>query len=267
MRVPGSQVFPVSFAEVLASTVGTSVSDGGSAGTFSSSFTQLISSLTYDALGFWLATQHSSSYFHEIKLYAGASSAEAEFAHVGSGAVAGHPSLIYVPQIIPAGTRVSAKVSSDGGFAATRLHIIPARAHGGLPLVGVSWLVGVTSSSPVAVDAGGTAHTKSSWVEVTSSSHATRDAKGFSVCWGADVSCDTNNVQLWDFAIGGAGSEQVILANVPAGQEAYRAQVDPIFAGPFWTPIPAGSRIAARMQSTTNAASSRVPRVAIVLWG
>lgn len=267
MRVHGSQVFPVSVAEVLASSVGTSVSDGGSAGTFSASFTQLVASLANEARGFWLATQHSGSYFHEIKLYAGAAAAEVEFAHLGSGAAAGHPSLIYVPQVIPAGTRVSAKVASDGGFAATNMHIIPARANGDLPLAGVGWLVGTTSASPVTVDAGATANTKSSWVQVVSSSHATRNAKGFSVCFAGDATCDTSNVQLWDFAIGGSGSEQVILANVSAGQESYRAQLDPIIAGPFWTPIPAGSRLAARVQSTTNGASSRAPRVALILWG
>lgn len=267
MRVPGSQAFPVSVAEVLASSAGTNVSDGATAGVFSASFTQLVASLANEARGFWVATQHSGGYFHEIKLYAGAAAAEVEFAHVGSGAAAGHPGLLYVPQVIPEGTRVSAKVASDTGFVSTNIHIIPARANGELPLVGVSWLVGTTSASPVSVDAGATANTKSSWVEIAASSHATRDAKGFSVCFAGDATCDTSNIQLWDFAIGGSGSEQVVLANVSAGQEGYRAQLDPIIAGPFWTPVPAGSRLAARVQASTNAASSRVPRVALILWG
>ena len=266
MRNTFSQVSPTSYG-ASSSSAGTSVTSGAGANTFSSSFTELCSSLDVDAQGFWLSIHNSGGYIFQVRLFAGAAAAETEICTVVAGCPSAHAGVIYVPIAVPAGTRISAKVADDGGSSATRLIITPCRSAGCVPLVSTGWVVGLTSGAPVDVDCGATANTKSSWVQITSSSHATRDAKGFSValCW--DGSCDTSNNQLWDIAIGGSGSEQVIVANLNASQEGYRAQLEPKISGPFWTPIPAGSRLAARAQSSTNSASSRVPRIALILWG
>ena len=262
-----AQVLPASYGAVTASSVGTSVTSGSGAGTFSSAWVELCSSLDVDAKGFWLHAQNSGGYLFQARLGVGAAASEAEICTVFFAFPANHAGNIFVPIAVAAGSRISAKVADDGGSSATRLHISPVRGSGPAPLVSTGWVVGLTSGVPPDVDCGGTPNTKSGWVELTSSSHATRDAKGFSIANVWDASCDTSNAQLWDIAIGAAASEQVIFANHTGTQEGYRAQNEPKMTGPIWTPIPAGSRIAVRAQSTTNAASSRVPRMALILWG
>lgn len=266
MRNTYSQVSPTSYG-ASSSSLGTAVTSASGANNFSASFTQLCASLDVDAQGFWVVVQNSGGYLFQIRLFIGAAAAETEMCTVFAGCPSAHAGAIYVPIAIPAGSRISAKVADDGGSSTVNLIIVPCRGAGQVPLVSTGWVVGLTSGAPVDVDCGGTANTKSSWVQITSSSHATRDAKGYSIafCW--DGSCDTSNSQLWDLAIGGSGSEQVIVANLNASQEGYRAQLEPKILGPFWTPIPAGSRLAARAQSSTNSASSRVPRIALILWG
>ena len=62
---------------------------------------------------------------------------------------------------------------------------------------------------------------------------------------------------LVDVAIGGAGSEQIIIPNRPLVSSALNGEFTPHVLGPFPVTIPTGSRIAVRGQSTTNDASDR----------
>jgi len=101
-----------------------------------------------------------------------------------------------------------------------------------------------TSKRELTVTAGGSVHTKGSWVEVCS-------ALDVNCCGVLVHSATWQERVLWDLGIGASGNEQVILANAggQANQDLYRPNIHfyPIA-------IPKGARVAVRSQA--NSASS-----------
>lgn len=247
------------------STQGTSVSGGSGAGVYTSTKVELVASTDYDWAGVWVYMTEGTTIGSLFKLYTGGSGSETEFVELVGSRAGTAPMNIFVPCEVPAGSRVSAaKADADGFGAAARIHIAPVRGRSTDPLSCRGTLIGVSSGSLTNVDAGGTANTKGSWVELAAST--SRDANGFTLVGYGDASCDTNVRYFIDVGIGAASSEQVIFADAAAATEGFRSDLNGLPLGPIWTPIPAGSRVAVRCQCSSNSANSRIPRLAMILW-
>jgi len=106
--------------------------------------------------------------------------------------------------------------------------------------------VATADSGGTNIDGGATANTKGAYAELVASS--ARPYKAFYVMFGnmAQAARVAANF-LVDVAIGAAASESVIVSNIQVageGQEGIR----PPIVGPYYVPIPSGTRIAARCQ-------------------
>lgn len=110
----------------------------------------------------------------------------------------------------------------------------------------------VTTSMPTTTGVtAGAAHTKGSYVQLESST--SEEWFGFYVYVANTSTATTNTSTLMDVAVGGAGSEQVIVSNFPIGYAGvYRGYWFPLYVG-------AGQRVAIRTQS---AVASKVIQMA-----
>lgn len=258
------QTLPLAYGVDTATTRGTSVTTGSPAGTFGT-IVQLTASLPVDAIGFWAFLRPTAGATIQLRVYIGAAAAEVEIATISIGSVAAQTAALFVPVQIPSGSRVSVATAGSSTGSVSYVLILPMRGSsigGGVASRGT--LLGITSGAPIDVDAGVTAHTKGAWVEVTAST--ARDAKGFTLKLHGDAGSGSATDFLFDMAIGAAAAEQVILADVASSQEAFRTEMKQGEFGPFWTPIPAGTRIAVRVAASSNVSTVRVPRAAIMLW-
>lgn len=153
-------------------------------------------------------------------------------------------SALFFPLSIPAGTRVACRYQNLTGAATigVKLHFITASLAG---IQGVQrwadW--GTVQSSGKTVVAGGTAHTKGSYVQLVAATEFTTSWLMLMFRW-----LDTNRNFAIDIAVGAAASEQIIIPN-------FYSFVGNAFNLLIPFTIPAGSRIAARCASQ-NAFSS-----------
>lgn len=107
-----------------------------------------------------------------------------------------------------------------------------------------------TSSEGTTVTASGTTHTKGSYAQLIASTGA--NAIGITLAIHNVGVASTNARMLVDIAIGGAGSEQIIIPNLMAGNAAaWNASSNGGCVYHFPIFIPAGSRISARCQAST----------------
>lgn len=160
--------------------------------------------------------------------------------------------------LIPAGVRISARAQSSTGGSSIWVKAV-GRGGGTLARKGMgrvtTYGANTSDSGGVVVDAGGTANTKSSYSEITSAT--TAPIRELILAFGN--AGDTSRVAcrwLMDLAIGAAASEQIIIPNIllnhPTGTNIIAAQTRR-----FEINIPAGVRLAARAQCTTNTAGDR----------
>lgn len=169
------------------------------------------------------------------------------------------------PVAIAAGTRVSARCQSNSGGSDTIqvMAILWKGDAGGFAAPGsvAAYGVATASTSLTAVDPGGTANTKSAWVQMTAST-------GIDIRWlmfcvsrgGSSTSASTR--YLVDIGTGGAGSETVLVANAFAVAAIAGDYAIPRTFG-FAVDIPSGTRIAARIQSSSTVSGDRVLDVAV----
>ena len=256
------QALPVS-AGPSSSSRGTAVTSGGGAGTFTATPVQLIASTDYDSAGFFLHMIGGSVARRELRLYVGGSGSETEICTVPALPSATIAGSTFFPIFLPAGSRVSMAAAASSATQTMYAHLTLVRGTCGQEaLASYGRIGGYTSGDAPDVDAGASANTKGSWVEIVAST--TNDAKGYTVMLMSDPSIDTANQMLFDIGVGGSGSEQIIAADLFLYGDSFRAHGQAV--GPFWTPIPAGSRLAARVQSSTDGANARIPKVAFVFW-
>lgn len=111
--------------------------------------------------------------------------------------------------------------------------------------------VGVSSGDATQITASGSTNTKGSWFQLTASTP--QDCDGLRI----EISCAGSTLQdsLIDVAVGASGSEVVIFGNLPYGATT-NGGVGAVFDLPI--PIATGTRIAARVQSTTASGSRRI---------
>jgi hypothetical protein len=175
------------------------------------------------------------------------------------------------PLAIPAGTRIAARLSSNVLSDTTPIAVHIFDDTFGSPGTGSAIdTYGFQSNLNIgtAVDPGGTANTKGSYVTIASS--ITNDLTGIWMTFDTQASNGSAagyNAWLVDVAVGAAASEQIFLPNISmTGQFATSNAwiMNPMM--PYYPmPIPAGTRISARSLCTTNSSPSRI--LGMTLWG
>lgn len=257
-------VGPVSVGVVGSATRGTSIPHSSSnAGVFPATPTEIVASVDEDAVGFVLNVTPNAASFAalQLKLFAGASSAEQEFAHLLAGLGGVEPFSILCPLPIPKGARVSATSASSAGFQDLFASLTLLRGDSSAPRASRASVVGVVAGGDLTtVDAGATVNTKGAWVELEDSTP--RPALGFTLVILQDASSTGDARFLIDVAVG--ATEQIVLADTCAFFAGFTPNC--VALGPIWTPLPQGSRIAARAACNVNNADRRAPRVGLIIW-
>lgn len=158
----------------------------------------------------------------------------------------------FFPLAIPSGTHVWARSQTTGsnhdpvGVSFIGFDASFSNAPGGSCSCYDTYGFVSTSTEGTALTASGTVNVKGSYTEITAST--TNDLMGFFLAFDSQGSA-SNVAVLTDLAIGASGSEVVILPNIPVWMSQLGVPMPQ--ATPFISiPIQAGTRIAARCQST-----------------
>lgn len=250
---------------VAASSRGTQVTSGATANT-KGAWVQLIASTAADIdyIEVDVDTFNATASTAVIDIGVGASGSEvAVLSNLTGGSTGDVSGKYHFPISIPAGTRISARSQSP-----TASDIIETLVHGApsalqtLTGTGVD-TYGFTSATTfgTTIDPGATANTKGSWTQITAS--LTNDLIGFVLGLdmqnAANAGSSLSSENLLDVGIGASGSEIVLVGNLKFNHDANTTTVyvSPQVLGPYFTPIPAGTRIAVRAQSTQTNSTYR----------
>ena len=171
---------------------------------------------------------------------------------------AGTYTCIQVPIEIPVGSRVAVRVSATTGASACYISVsgVTGNMWGSPPGGYIQDLATVLASGRGAgLDAGAVANTyPATWTQVIAST--TAQVSAISAIVGANNNSATVGA-LWRLQIGvGAASSEQVIAELAFGSSTIHINSTPS----FWLPadIPTGSRIAARVRSSTVDATDRV---------
>lgn len=257
------------FGALTASSIGTSVTGSVSAHVKGSYF-QLIAATSFQAKGLFLSFtngQAGHDFLVDIAI-GGAGSEQIIIANLLVSQTALNTDVYYFfPVEIPAGSRISARLQSTTTSGSQRVSGL--LLGGGMAQVegwsGVETLGADTSDSGgTSIDPGGTINTKGSYVQVTAA--CGHEIRGLSIGIGHGQNGIRSNANfLVDIAIGGAGSEQVIVPNVALHSTAGSDMILPLSYNFIPIRIPSGSRIAVRAQCDINDAADRL--FDVVLYG
>jgi hypothetical protein len=172
----------------------------------------------------------------------------------------------FFPIRIPSGERVAVRVQSAIASKADDFTCELVGGSGNAPLqcggVATTYGASTATSNGVALTDGGVANVKNSWTQITSST--TRPIRWLVPVLGG-TPANTNFVVdncLVDIGIGGAGSEAVLLPNLPVSNSAgedLRSMSSPY---PIAVNVPAGTRLSARFQQ--SAAPGQAPTVTLI---
>lgn len=245
------------------SSTGTSIT-AGSAGV-KGSYVELVSStaresdlLTVTASAVTGAATRST----KVHIATGAAASETDLFEfiVPHGTLAGTNVSFTIPFNIAASTRVSAAATSSLASSVVDVQVALSDDD--------SWgtssqasLIGESSQKGTAIDPGGTANTKGSWTELTSSAPHDIDYMLVLIAWNANSAISPALNFLVDIGTGAAASETVLVENIPKYHDVFemRKTVYPIYA-----PISSGTRIAARAQCSGTDATDRICDVSIL---
>lgn len=259
---------------------------GGSTQYAKGAWTQIITSTPHDMTCLLVSVNTLLAWGTGIgfDLAVGPSGSEVAFISnvVLTGGTYGTGASVMLTTSIPAGTRISARMASiAGGDNGINLQIIGFDS--GYLGASVSaydtygWAGTVTAPAGVLIDAsGGAADAKSAYAQITAST--AHDLSGFILGFDTQNYLPTpgggasdNQTILVDVAVGASGSENVIVPNLSIAK-VYNddgtnqvASLLPQFTPLIPLPIPAGSRIAARAQS--SAPSSPDSLFGVSLYG
>lgn len=172
---------------------------------------------------------------------------------------------IHIPVHVPDNAVLVARCSASTASATVRVVIVGHSANpGGYP--GFSRAIALftpATSRAVAVDPGGSANTKGSWVQLTASSGEDVAAVFGVVGFNGDFSRAATASMLLDIGVGAASSEFVAVPNVALSWEQIIDGPSDIFFGPFAADIPLGTRVAARAQCDITTAGDRTADLAL----
>lgn len=161
----------------------------------------------------------------------------------------------YLPIRIPSGTRIAVRIESNSSSDSINVNAhLFAPTFQSNPGYSKTTAYGVSGTDGTDIDPGGTANTKGSWVELTAS---TSDAiEAFNICIGSNTNNAHNDIDyLYDLAIGGSGSEEIILENMHVVSSNFEVSKAPVCVQ---HKIASGSRLAMRMQCSSTDATDRV---------
>lgn len=246
---------------------GVLLSSGGSADT-KTSWNELTSSAPQNLNGFYLLisgrTQTGTTdWLLDIGIGAAASEVSIiENIHVTTDANASV--MVEVPIAIPAGTRVSVRGAAANTNYNVTVTILPKFTNSLMPMLGRATDYGTTlgTSSGTAIDTGGTANTKSAWVELTSSSTNNIRAMIINVGFSDNPAQTPATGWLFDIAVGAASSEEIVVADYSV----YRStsEIGEMLRVPIVVNIPSGTRISARAQSSNIDVTDRQVEINII---
>lgn len=175
----------------------------------------------------------------------------------GSIVYGGH---YYFPVKIPKGTRLSARCQASTGSSVVRVSAL-LFSQGVMPGETMniirSYGPDTTDSGGVSVDPGATINTKGAYSQITASTSLS--AKFLTLAIGNQLNT-VRSSQSWlvDIAVGGVGSEQVIVPNLIFNCSTSPDIVVPQVYNMIPVSIPVGSRLSVRAQSDGNDATDRL---------
>jgi len=242
-----------------------SVGSGGSTNTKGSYVS--LGSVTHDCEGFWLWIGNNTAASRNGLLDIAVDISGTKYIIVPdllicTGTLVALPAPLWVPIRLPAGAALYARCQADVVSIAVRVGLWPGPqgfvhpgGYGRITAYGPD----TATSLGVVLDAGGSGNTKGAWVQLTASS--TRDHTGLIVATQNGNNNSRTGVRfLLDIGVGGAGSEKVIVPDMPIRTNVSSGVEVPLppYFGPFGAPIPAGTRIAARVACSSTSSTDRV---------
>lgn len=230
------------------------------------SYSEIVSSLPYDVSAI-IASSVAEYYGSQSRLWdiaIGAASSEsviiADLAHYVKTGYYFNGKNHFIPISIKAGTRVSGRVQStysgSGDWLKVGVHFLR-KGFGNRGYQICDTYGAVTASSiGTQIDPGGTANTKGSWVELTSSLDRDVNAFWLDIDNLADYS---RNACYWalDIGVGSSGNEVAVLKDFLLSLWTTNSSVMPLNTPLFPISIPAGSRVSARAKCTITSVGSR----------
>lgn len=240
---------------------GTAITAPGSTNT-KGAWTQLIASTAFDAVAIVVTGNVSGSGENNVLIDIGVGASSSEQVVVPDLLAKRMPSAdgyvgpFVLPVRIPSGSRVSCRYQTDSSPTLNIAAVLIADVMAGMTYgeeVVVYGSVSATSKG-TSVDPGGTANTKGSWVQMTSS--ATINSQTLMISAMPNTSSAGSGTHwLVDIGFGAAASEQVVLSNLHLSAETSYHVTRAGISLPLQ--IPAGVRVAMRCQSSNNIAGSR----------
>lgn len=166
----------------------------------------------------------------------------------------------FFPISVPAGTRISARFQASRNDVTCYVQAAVFAAGTGI-INGAgsveTWGATTASSTATLLDAGATAGTKGSWVQLTAATTNTAREVTLAFVNVDNDSAGTDQVRKTfqvDLGIGGSGSERVVIPDIAVSRAWSICHSLPLIRLPIT--IPAGSRLAARVASSSNTAGN-----------
>lgn len=241
----------------LATSAVFTVTASGTANT-KGSYTQVFAATTFDSqqlviqLDDITVSATNTGVLMDVAVGAGGSE-QVIIANINFGAF-GHGPVFVAPMFIPAGSRVAVRIQSAVVSKAVigRINLVPASVLGDAANWCETWGAQTATSAGTTMPTPGVAGTKTAYQAITSAT--TRQVKWITWSVGSILTNIAAAKGGIDIAYGAAGAESLLVSNIrweQLGTEVIRAAM---FVVPCC--IPAGSRIAARWDSSSTAGTS-----------
>jgi hypothetical protein len=250
-----------------ASSTGTTVTASASTNTFGSWASLGQTTFGYDWVNLYMAQTAASDKVIEI----GVSSDNSTWYTIAGGLrLAGRKSAdiiqsLALPLRIRSGAYVAVRVKASSASHVLNVAITGSSVgmKGGTGYSRALALYTDASSRGVSVDAGASANTKSSWVQLTASTTASVDSIYVMIGQNADTGRTAAATALLDIGVGASSGEFAMIPNILMR---WTTTLDgpQINVGPLPCYIPAGSRVVARAQCTDTVAGDRTMDVGVV---
>ncbi len=233
--------------------------------TLGTGYTELIAATLFPYEGFWLNVHDGPATDQLIDVGIGGAGSEQtliEDIYLCGVTSDGFQSAgqFFVPLKIPEGVRVAAR--STAGCHAT----IQAANGGAGFMRGYAGCetYGVASGRGTTVTGSNSLNSKGGWGQITAATGF--HIKALSACVGRNGNTAlTDGDFLIDIGIGGSGSEQVLIPDLPFTVDSVRDLMAPKIFGPWTVEIPEGARLSARIAGSTTTAPD--DDMDIVLYG
>lgn len=254
----------VSAGSVVATSSMTPMTSG--AANVKGAWAQLIAATPDSWAGFLLTLRNNANGRASIDVGIGAGGAEQillpDLLHSASGLA----TKAYFPAGIAKGKRIAVRSQSGTAALIVLAKIEGIADHLGLPPGITAWsTVGFTAAttSGILLDGGGVANTDSAWVQLSAA--IPRSCRVLYLCTTVGTGTPTANSDLLvDVGVGAGGAEQIVLEDLHV-RHINGNHPSPHIHGPYPVNIPQGTRLAARVRSSSIDANGRLLHVTALL--